>query len=347
MRIDSFSLSIRRCRRDFLFAYALLWLATFLPGLAGKEINGIQARIIGGDDVDDGDYPWMGALIRSGYEDIAESQYCGCLLIDSNWILTAAHCVDGLGLDDFVIAIGDENQDASPRILDGREQFGVHVFPFEGVGKERMEVLNYQGFWQNFDFDLETFIVHSDDSRDGDFRIFNFDHGVLGSYRFRITQWSEPESVPVGVDVQRAITKKDNMNEPSSGPVEYFEIIQINNTDSYSNITIEVNGNGDFIPLIAVFDEDASDLVDQNIDDPATLELNPVKGTRYSLLVLSESELLNRNYQLKITGVERPELVIPGLGEEPVEVISSSVRGEGLNQVGLEWPDQLGSNEDQ
>ena len=305
MRIDSFSLSIRRCRRDFLFAYALLWLATFLPGLAGEEINGIQARIIGGDDVDDGDYPWMGALIRSGYEDL----------------------------------------DASPRILDGREQFGVHVFPFEGVGKERMEVSNYLGFWQNFD--LETFIVHSDDLREGDFRIFNFDHGVLGSYRFRITQWSEPESVPVGVDVQRAITKKDNMNEPSSGPVEYFEIIQINNTDSYSNITIEVNGNGDFIPLIAVFDEDASDLVDQNIDDPATLELNPVKGTRYSLLVLSESELLDRNYQLKITGVERLELVIPGLGEEPVEVISISVRGEGLNQVGLEWLDQLGSNEDQ
>jgi len=282
-----------------------LWLATFLPGLAGEEINGIQARIIGGDDVDDGDYPWMGALIRSGYEDL----------------------------------------DASPRILDGREQFGVHVFPFEGVGKERMEVSNYLGFWQNFD--LETFIVHSDDLREGDFRIFNFDHGVLGSYRFRITQWSEPESVPVGVDVQRAITKKDNMNEPSSGPVEYFEIIQINNTDSYSNITIEVNGNGDFIPLIAVFDEDASDLVDQNIDDPATLELNPVKGTRYSLLVLSESELLDRNYQLKITGVERLELVIPGLGEEPVEVISISVRGEGLNQVGLEWLDQLGSNEDQ
>ncbi|MGY8696553.1 MAG: hypothetical protein ACKVGW_20440 [Verrucomicrobiia bacterium] len=298
-------MSIRRCRRDFLFAYALLWLATFLPGLAGEEINGIQARIIGGDDVDDGDYPWMGALIRSGYEDL----------------------------------------DASPRILDGREQFGVHVFPFEGVGKERMEVSNYLGFWQNFD--LETFIVHSDDLREGDFRIFNFDHGVLGSYRFRITQWSEPESVPVGVDVQRAITKKDNMNEPSSGPVEYFEIIQINNTDSYSNITIEVNGNGDFIPLIAVFDEDASDLVDQNIDDPATLELNPVKGTRYSLLVLSESELLDRNYQLKITGVERLELVIPGLGEEPVEVISISVRGEGLNQVGLEWLDQLGSNEDQ
>ena len=44
-------------------------------------------RIIGGDPAPTGYWPWICSLQIDG------NHYCGCVLIDDRWALTAAHCV--------------------------------------------------------------------------------------------------------------------------------------------------------------------------------------------------------------------------------------------------------------
>lgn len=52
------------------------------------------ARIVNGYDAPFGKYPWQ-AFLRI-YKSVLENAYlCGGSLINPNWVVTAAHCVDG------------------------------------------------------------------------------------------------------------------------------------------------------------------------------------------------------------------------------------------------------------
>ena len=52
--------------------------------------------IIGGREATPGAWPWQVALIYSMAENTFLGQFCGGTLIASDWVLTAAHCVDGV-----------------------------------------------------------------------------------------------------------------------------------------------------------------------------------------------------------------------------------------------------------
>ncbi|XP_063233625.1 transmembrane protease serine 9-like [Bacillus rossius redtenbacheri] len=65
---------------------------------AGKVLTNPGSRIITGTAVSQGDIPWQAFLIMGG------TNLCGGSLISSEWVLTAAHCLDGFNT--FQITLG-------------------------------------------------------------------------------------------------------------------------------------------------------------------------------------------------------------------------------------------------
>ncbi|XP_063416940.1 chymotrypsin-like serine proteinase [Mytilus trossulus] len=69
-----------------------------------QNVDGITSKIVGGSNADISDYPWQVSLqLRS-----SGSWYhiCGGSIINNNWVVTAAHCVDGSSTNNLRIAAG-------------------------------------------------------------------------------------------------------------------------------------------------------------------------------------------------------------------------------------------------
>jgi secreted trypsin-like serine protease len=56
--------------------------------------DGRIVKVFFGNDARIQEHPWQAALLSSQIDDNYKAQFCGGSIIDSNWILTAAHCVD-------------------------------------------------------------------------------------------------------------------------------------------------------------------------------------------------------------------------------------------------------------
>ncbi|XP_030851689.1 chymotrypsin-like elastase family member 2A [Strongylocentrotus purpuratus] len=69
------------------------------PDLLGTNICGTrpayapdQYRVLGGTNARQGEFPWIGSLRIEGLD--FGGHWCGSTLINSQWVLTAAHCVE-------------------------------------------------------------------------------------------------------------------------------------------------------------------------------------------------------------------------------------------------------------
>jgi len=71
--------------------------------------NGIGGRIVGGQDADEGEYPWQVSWrVREG--DV-NSHSCGGSVLNESWVLTAGHCCNGINGGEIAAGILNRHED--------------------------------------------------------------------------------------------------------------------------------------------------------------------------------------------------------------------------------------------
>lgn len=79
-------------RKTYITICLLLLMLFSSQGLFAET----DTKIVGGKPADANAYPWAVALLDSGITSPYFAQFCGGTLIAENWVLTAAHCVQGI-----------------------------------------------------------------------------------------------------------------------------------------------------------------------------------------------------------------------------------------------------------
>gem|GEM_PF-1741206 len=93
-----------------VFVFSLLGIAS-LPSASAQQAwtptptDDISRQIVGGQPANVGKWPWQIALIPGDAPDFLD-QFCGGSLIATQWVLTAAHCVEGLTTSEIDVVAG-------------------------------------------------------------------------------------------------------------------------------------------------------------------------------------------------------------------------------------------------
>lgn len=102
------------------------------------EWDAPTTRIVGGSVADDDAWPWMVALTYVDEGSAFDNQFCGGSLIHPRYVLTAAHCLEGLYPSQIQAIIGSANLDtldAGARVI-AVEEFILHPAYNTGVTDE-------------------------------------------------------------------------------------------------------------------------------------------------------------------------------------------------------------------
>ena len=73
--------------------------------LAAASVSDPAPKIVGGHTASKGAYPWMTALVMRG-QTALDGQFCGGALIHPQWVLSAAHCVEGMKASALDVVVG-------------------------------------------------------------------------------------------------------------------------------------------------------------------------------------------------------------------------------------------------
>ena len=76
----------------------------------------LGSDIVGGEDASLSDYPWQVSLRNFV---IGLSHFCGGSILNDRWILTAAHCLDGLTPIQYDVVAGNPIVNTHPSTLNG------------------------------------------------------------------------------------------------------------------------------------------------------------------------------------------------------------------------------------
>lgn len=105
-----------------LGAVALTWTGLAANAEEPEAGGGFEAKIIGGEAAEEGQYPWLVSLV---YSDNGAA-FCGGSVIAEDVVITAAHCVERLsGPDDVVVYSGSVDLE-SPDIVE-TEVIDIHM----------------------------------------------------------------------------------------------------------------------------------------------------------------------------------------------------------------------------
>merc|ERR1712048_452668 len=83
-------------------------------GKCGKNFV-IGGRVIGGVNTKRNEFPWQAGMWKAGYDGFDDEFYCGGTLINKQFIVTAAHCVEDVWEEDIVVKFGDHDREKTIR----------------------------------------------------------------------------------------------------------------------------------------------------------------------------------------------------------------------------------------